>query len=330
MGLERYYFRYLSYYLIYKHCRFRCTTRPAPVIDSDLAMQVISVLQAQNDLQMVVLLGGEPGLFPTLTHWLAKAIRALNINARVESNAFWATDDTAARQFLAPLYADGVSLMFSLDAFHAPFVPFERVERAIRVSEQLGGAYNLEIAYLNLAERKNPQDKQTEALFTELTARLGFEPKSYQGNVLFNGRSTERLADLVAEGRGVPNERCRAVPWWYNGDLDTLELLILDPDGYLSKGCGIAIGNVKQTSVTEILQSYDAHSHPILSTLLNVGPLGLAQEAGELGYVLKQDYADRCHLCQEARQVLRVKYPEYLQPDQHYTSDRKVQTAPTR
>ncbi len=301
-----------------EHCRFRCTTRTAPVVDSNLVMQVVTALKAENDLQLVVFLGGEPGLFPTLTHRLANAIRALNINVRVETNAFWATDDTAARQFLAPLYADGVSLMFSLDAFHVPFIPLERVEHAIRVSEELGGAYNLEIAYLNLAERNHPEDEQTDTLFAELTARLGFEPQAYRGNVLFNGRSTERLAGLVAEGRGVPDERCHAVPWWFNGDLDTLELLILDPDGYLSKGCGIAIGNVKQTSVTEILQAYDAHNHPILSTLLTVGPLGLAQEAGELGYVLKQDYADRCHLCQEARQVLRVKYPEYLQPDQHY------------
>ena len=301
-----------------EHCRFGCRTRPAPVINSDLVMQVVAALRRHNDLQFVVLMGGEPGLFPELTHGLAKEIRALDIGARVETNAFWATDDAAACQFLGPLYADSVSLMFSLDAFHVPFVPIERVERAIRVSEQLGGAYNLEIAYLNLAERKHPKDKETDALFAELTARLGFEPQSYRGNIFFNGRSTERLVDLVAEGRGVPDERCRTVPWWHNGDLDTPELLILDPDGYLSKGCGIAIGNIKQTSVTEILQSYDAYCHPILSMLLSVGPLGLAQEAGELGYVLKQDYADRCHLCQEARQVLRVKYPEYLQPDQHY------------
>jgi hypothetical protein len=208
--------------------------------------------------------------------------------------------------------------MFSLDAFHAPFVPAERVESAIRVSETLGGAYNLEIAYLNLAERKHPLDKQTDALYSELVARLGFEPKAYRGNVFFNGRSTKRLANLVAEGRGVPDERCLAVPWWYDGELDTLDLLILDAEGYLSKGCGISIGNVNGTSVAEILESYDAHRHPIFSTLLTEGPLGLAQEAVELGYVLKQDYADRCHLCQEARQVLRARYPEHLQPDQHY------------
>jgi len=281
-------------------------------------MEVVTTLKAQNDLELVVLLGGEPGLFPELTHRLAKAIRALDIKFRVESNAFWATDESAAHQFLAPLYAENVSMMFSLDAFHMPFTPLERVERAIRMSEQLDGVYNLEIAYLNLADHSHPLDEKTDALYAELTFRLGFEPQSYRGNILFNGRSADRLADLVAAGRGVPDEPCHVVPWWYKGDLDTLELLILDPDGYLSKGCGIAIGNVKQTSVTEILQSYEAHRHPILSTLLHRGPLGLAQEALELGYELKRDYADRCHLCQEARQVLRVKYPEYLQPDQHY------------
>jgi hypothetical protein len=67
-----------------------------------------------------------------------------------------------------------------------------------------------------------------DALFAELTARLGFEPQSYRGNV-FNGRSTERLVDLVAEGRGVPDERCRAVPWWFNGDLDALDGQAFDP-----------------------------------------------------------------------------------------------------
>jgi hypothetical protein len=33
-------------------------------------------------------------------------------------------------------------MMSNLDAFHVLFVPLERVERAIRVSEQLGGVYN--------------------------------------------------------------------------------------------------------------------------------------------------------------------------------------------
>jgi hypothetical protein len=93
---------------------------------------------------------------------------------------------------------------------------------------------------------------------------------------------------------------------------------MLDPDGYLSKGCGIAIANVHQTPVQEVLATYDATQHPIFSRLLTSGPLGLAREAQALGYVLKADYADRCHLCQEARQFLLRKYPEFLVPEQHY------------
>jgi pyruvate-formate lyase-activating enzyme len=135
-----------------KHCRFGCTPDPAPVIDPDLALQVVSELRVQNRLQTVVLLGGEPGLFPALTLVLAKAIRALDLNVRVESNAFWAADDAAAERFLAPLYAEGASVMFSLDAFHAPFVPPQRVERAVRVSWRLGGESYVEAEYLDVVQ----------------------------------------------------------------------------------------------------------------------------------------------------------------------------------
>jgi hypothetical protein len=102
-----------------------------------------------------------------------------------------------------------------------------------------------------------------------------------------------------------------------------LELLELDPDGYLSKGCGIAIANIRQTPVGTVLAAYDAARHPIFSTLLESGPLGLAREAEAFGYVLKTDYADKCHLCQEARQVLLSKYPAYLVPEQHYRKSEK-------
>jgi len=103
-----------------------------------------------------------------------------------------------------------------------------------------------------------------------------------------------------------------------DGDLDTLDLLILDAEGYLSKGCGIAIGRVRTRPVKAVLDDFDARAHPIFRTLLETGPLGLAREAEALGYVLKSDYADKCHLCQEARQLLRPLYTEHLVPSRHY------------
>ena len=118
----------------------------------------------------------------------------------------------------------------------------------------------------------------------------------------------------MAAGRGVPRDVCDTAPWWDNGSFRTLELLILDSEGYLSKGCGVALGNIKHAPVLDIIRSYDADQHPIFSTLIKSGPFGLATMAAKFGYTIKDDYADKCHLCQEAREALEDVYPEYITP----------------
>jgi len=284
-------------------------------------MRCVGDLQRHNQLDGVVLMGGEPGLFPELTHRLTKAIRVMGIAVRIETNASWATSDEAARRFLEPLYAQGASVMFSLDTWHAPFVPPECVTRAARMSEALGGQYCLEAAYLDWPRCEHERDQHTHALLAELEKQMGRRPKTYQGTILYNGRAARRLASWVSPGRGIPGEICDRAPWWSNSHHKTLELLELDPDGYLSKGCGIAIANIRHKPVDEILATYDATRHPIFSTLLASGPLGLAREAEACGYTLKTDYADKCHLCQEAREYLLEKYPACLVPLQHYHQD---------
>lgn len=281
-------------------------------------MSCSSELQRLNGLDMVVLMGGEPGLAAGLTHRLAASLRQMGLNVRVETNASWATSDGKAREFLAPLYAAGASVMFSLDAWHEPFVPPERVVRAARISEALGGQYYVESAYLDVSQRNQAQDQRTDALLAVLEAAVSQPPKVFRGTILYNGRAAKKLAPLVSAGRGVPDAICDQVPWWYHSHLATLDLLELDPDGYLSKGCGIAIANLHKTSVAQLMKEYDAARHPIFARLMESGPLGLAREAEEFGYVLKEDYADMCQLCQEAREFLRQRYPEYLVPDQHY------------
>lgn len=302
------------------HCRFKCTTRPAPVIDFDVVMMCVTELKKHNHLEMVVMLGGEPGLFPDLTHALAKGIRQLGLPVRIETNASYAISEEQAYNFLQPLYALGASVMFSLDAFHDDFIPLTRIKNAVQVSQALKGQYYLEMAFLNVSRRDHPLDQRTDALLTELKAQFPqFAPtKIYQGNVLFNGRAASQLAPMVCAGRGLPENVCTAVPWWYHGELETLELLILDAEGYLSKGCGIAIANVNTTPVAQILRDYDVRQHPFFSVLRDVGPRGFLNEAEALGYVRKPDYADKCHLCQEIREVLHSRYPEFLVPSQHY------------
>jgi organic radical activating enzyme len=299
------------------HCRFRCMREPGPVIDGGLVMDCVRELQRLNHLDLVVLMGGEPGLVSSLTHSLAAQISALGIGVRVETNASWATNDEAARRFLKPLFAVKTQVMYSLDAWHEPYVDPERVFRAARISEELGGDFVIEAPYLDFKHRDNAYDQRTDSLLAEMERRLGKPALIYRGPILFNGRAADRLAYLAPEC-GIPSEICDQVPWWSNGHLRTLELLELDPDGYLSKGCGIAIASLHETPVAEILAQYDAEAHPIFSTLLTSGPLGLALEARDHGYELKDCYADKCQLCQEAREYLLDEYPRYLAPAQHY------------
>ena len=306
-----------------EHCRFGCDNKESEVIDQALALDCVKLLKKHNSLELVVLMGGEPGLFPELTHSLASEIHRLNLRVRIETNAFWATSIDAASEFLGPLYSSNASVMFSLDSFHEHFISPDCIEYAIRASDRLKGEYNIESAYMDYPNIHYERDMRTDELLRDMENRIGRSPccRVYKGVVFYNGRASAVLAGEVSGGRGVPSDLCQKVPWWANGWLDTLDLLILDPKGYISKGCGIAIGNVNGTDLGEIIESFDARNHPIFSILTECGPIGLAKQAIDLGYTMKEDYADKCHLCQEARSVLQIRYPEYLTPSQHYGID---------
>lgn len=305
------------------HCRFNCTCNDGATIAPDLVIDCVNTLKKRNGLQLVILMGGEPGMFPKLTESLTVEISKIGVDVRIETNASWATDDESAMRFLEPIYRCNASLMLSLDAWHEPYIPFDRVMRAINISEKFGGRYCLEAAYLEYPACWHEKDKRTMAMLKEAMAQVGKVPEVYQGTMLFNGRAARKLAHLVSAGRGIPNETCTKVPWWFNGELDTIELLELDPYGNLSKGCGISIGNIKKKSLVSIIEDYDARKNPVFAALMTGGPLALAIEAQKYGYCLKKNYADKCHLCQESREALLTRYPEILMPMQHYHSENK-------
>ncbi len=78
---------------------------------------------------------------------------------------------------------------------------------------------------------------------------------------------------------------------------------------------GSPSGIYSRTPLKEICRSYDPLQHPILGPLLENGPVGLVER-----YALphRDEYADACHMCYEARLSLRSQFPEFLTPDQMY------------
>jgi hypothetical protein len=78
---------------------------------------------------------------------------------------------------------------------------------------------------------------------------------------------------------------------------------------------GISLGNLFQTTLVEICESYDPAEHPIAAPLLDGGPAELARRY-QVSH--ETEYADACHLCYETRKTLRARFPEILTPDQMY------------
>jgi pyruvate-formate lyase-activating enzyme len=304
------------------HCHLRAGQFNSPAIDFEIARNTISKLNEHNNLEKVILLGGEPGLFPDLTHKILEYAFSLGCQTRIETNASWAHDKESAFKFLNPLVQIGCEIMLSVDSFHEKFIKIENNELTIRVLDELKGKYTIEVPYLISKDSDNGIDKRTNQIISELEVRLGRKPfaaNMYIGNVFFKGRAAHKLSELVSKGRGVPKDKCDTVPWWDNGSQQTLDLLSLDPFGNITKECGISIGNVYKNEILDIIYNYKSEKHPIISVLIEKGPLGLAEEACKMGYTLKENYADKCHLCQEVREVLRTKYPEYLTPEHHYS-----------
>ena len=299
------------------HCRFGCTQDPAGILDTQTPLAVAKQLKDGPGLEYAVILGGEPSLHTQEVYGLLRELAALGLGTRIETNAIWAPDLTAAKTFLQPLKEIGTQVMLSLDAFHAEYIPPENVAYAVQSCMELKVPYMIETPYLT-EDRSHPMDQRTQALVHDLRTLVP-DVVLYEGGMLFTGRAAVQYGDACATGKGIPSEPCIAAPWWMNADFATSELVIYEEGGWISKGCGVVLGNVHQQDVVSLLDAFDIHTHPIFSVLVQEGPLGLAKMAQQYGYVLKDSYADKCHLCHEVRQVLQPRFPDMLQPMRHYT-----------
>jgi hypothetical protein len=126
---------------------------------------------------------------------------------------------------------------------------------------------------------------------------------------MFRGRAARTLVDRVPRRPWPELTECP------HEDLGDPGRLHVDPPGFVQICQGIAIGNLFQEPLREILARYEPKSHPIASPLLAGGPAELVRRHGVKA---RDGYADACHLCYEARLALRDRFPEQLCPGQMY------------
>jgi hypothetical protein len=89
----------------------------------------------------------------------------------------------------------------------------------------------------------------------------------------------------------------------------------VDPFGYLHLCQGLVMGNLFETPLVDIVGGYEPTAEPVVAALLAGGPAGLVET---FDLARAPGYVDACHLCYEARQALRERFPAMLAPDQMY------------
>ncbi len=237
--------------------------------------------------------GGEPFLFyPVLIDGVQVAVNK-GFEVGIVSNAYWATSVEDAMSWLRPLTGLISDLSISSDLFHHSEPQSELVDFAVQAAEELG----IPVGKIAIAQPREDADYG-----------VGQLPPGESG-LMYRGRAAEKLA---SEASGVSWEQFDACPF---ENLEDPGRVHIDPFGNLHLCQGLVIGNLFKASLLEICEGFNPISHPIVGPLHANGPVGLI-ERFHLPH--REQYADACHMCYEARLALRERFPDSLGPDPMY------------
>jgi len=287
--------------LLTYQCNFECDhcfVWGGPEQSGTMTISTIRRILDQADelgtIEWIYFEGGEAFLYYPVLVAGTRMASERGYHVGIVTNAYWATDEEDASEWLKPIAGLVRSLSISRDDYHGDDEGSARVGRARSVAVQLG----IPVGVISIA--------QPEAASCE--PAVGQLPGGESG-VVFRGRAAEKLTSLVSP---KPWEGFMECPW---EDLREPERVHVDPFGNLHLCQGLSIGNLEQRPLHQICRDYDPTGDPVIGALLDGGPAELARRHGLPD---REGYADACHLCYEVRRSLRERYPETLTPNQMY------------
>ena len=257
--------------------------------------------------------GGEPFLNFELLLQLTEVARRVGIPASfVETNSYWCTDDQAAREKLLALRQAGLDgILISANPFILEQVPFERTERAVRISLEVFDLRNVIVYQLFFLEQFRQLGLRGTLPFEKYLERAGYGLQHVE--LFASGRAAYSLQYLYSPFLaqrffGINCERDLVRDWHVHVD----NYCNLVP-GFCG---GLSLGDARD--MEGLCNGVDLHERPVLRALLT--DLELLYELGqEHGYEGKEGYVSKCHLCLDIRMYLseRSEYSE-LQPRAFY------------
>ena len=261
--------------------------------------QVRNILTESKKLETVnniSIEGGEPFLyFPIMVKTIKEAVN-LGFHVEVLSNCYWATCLEDALKWLDPIAeVEDVELSLSSDLYHGERWEIEEVRNAIEAAKTLG--IKVGVIAVKYPNADVPCPSEIEG------AKVGL------WELMYRGRASSKLVEKASKKPWHELTKC---PY---EDFTKQERVHVDPLGYVHVCQGTSIGNAWQKPFSKIIEEYNPHDNPILEHLIRGGPADLVRY-----FHLPHDelYADECHLCYEARLILREKYPDILVPNQMY------------
>jgi hypothetical protein len=259
--------------------------------------------------------GGEPFLNFDLLLKVVQITNELEIPSTfVETNCFWCTDDKTASDKLEQLKKAGLQgILVSVNPFILEQVPFERIERAIRISREIFGKNVMTYQEFFYYQFKEFNIKET-LPFEEYLQKAGNESLRHI-ELLPMGRATCRLAYLYKKypAERFFNESCRE-------DLTRNWHVHVDNYcNYLPGYCGgISLGDA---SDMDALHEIDLNERPILEALVTDLRRLYEFSVEEFGYKeLSKGYISKCHLCLDIRKYLARQTDEFkeIRPREFY------------
>jgi hypothetical protein len=255
----------------------------------------------------VHLSGGEPFLNLELLIDSIQIANRLKIPSLfVETNSSWAVDDNITKERLQRLRKAGLKgILVSVNPFLLEKVPFERIERVVRISEEIFGR-NLIVYqeyFYYLFKKMNLRGRLDLNLYLKRSdfALFGFL------ELLPMGRAVYRLNEIFPK---YPGEKffkysCK------NSLLSPWHVHIDNYGNYITGFCGgISLANIE-----ELKDSWeiDLNKRPIIKALLN--SIKELYEIGlEFGYQKKvEGYISKCHLCVDIRKHLLKNNLDFIE-----------------
>lgn len=238
--------------------------------------------------------GGEPFLYYSILREGIQEAASLGFDVGIVTNAYWANSLEDALANLRPFVDRVQDLSVSSDLFHWD----EMISRQSQYANQAAKQLNIPTGMISIAQPET----------VDANSASGQLPLGESG-IMFRGRAADTLAGRVPHH---PWDQFTTCPY---EDLRNPGRLHLDPFGHLHICQGITLGNLFLTPLNDLCAHYDPETHPITGPLLTGGPAELVRR---YALPLRDRFADACHLCYQARLLLRERFPEILTPDQMY------------